>query len=426
MYPCTRNVSSLLTTLALSLSVFVSAASAEPAPDGRSVLKLARDAWSALPNTTLGACAESFDYFPRSGPQQVGCHLFSLRSVKSLLKLSATSVFKSGPHAPQRDEFNLNHPWKFGRYHPDFVKWVSEQVIPAITAPKEVARNQSHYREYLKPFVTALYLTYQKMEGEPECAALEVKRYKQYLMTMRSGADPQEKPDLADMPYERYFYFMNPLFCAHPNEGFRFYIDRGFDAGHNGNVIKGCVSWWLRRKLDGTAPTIWSALKRFVRAYDEPLSRRTYGVSAEAERDVRALLKRFEGSATQHDARGVLSVMDHDYRATQHDQTLKGDTVKFMREFFCGTRIRGQGYTCAGLSDLSSLKLIEVKPPQRTGAPWSVTYHVTATQTLSTAVDASGDTVTTTRTSAFKLSFEVVARTDERGQIHYGIVGAVG
>ncbi|MBU0551360.1 hypothetical protein KKF91_03895 [Myxococcota bacterium] len=227
---------------------------AAPAP----VALNAEGIWRAL-GQTHNTCKDEYDYFPHGGPRIFGCHLRALISLPQLSALAGTPIFIAGPHTPSA--LNLAHASEFGQYHPAFARWVADQLIPRLTTPEMRMQAQPIYDQYVKSLATSFYITYRKIQKEPDCFHAEIARYKRFLQ----GSQEQ------DMPTERYFFFMNPKFCSNPDGNFDFFYKNGFDVDSNGNVIKSCFSWWVRRTLDGTAPDFWRGLTKLIKAYDPAL-----------------------------------------------------------------------------------------------------------------------------------------------------------
>ena len=229
-----------------------------PARDGRDAVSLKiRDVWINL-DKTKNTCDE-FDYFPEGGMRIFACHLKSLTSLEFLLEASGLTVFNQGPHKGSR--LKLDHRHQFGHYNQDFVRWMVKHVIPGAEDTALRKATQAHYNKYVKPLATLFYATRQKAQQQPECFRREVERYRSLM----------EKKKLPEMYYERFFFWMNPDFCTHTDAGFDYFYKHGFDGGYDGNVVKTCIAFWMRRTIDGTADEFSQGLLKLLKAYDPGL-----------------------------------------------------------------------------------------------------------------------------------------------------------
>jgi len=57
----------------------------------------------------------------------------------------------------------------------------------------------------------------------------------------------------------------------HEDAGFDYFYKHGFDGGHNGNVVKTCIAFWIRRTIDGTANEFYKGLLKLLKTYDPGL-----------------------------------------------------------------------------------------------------------------------------------------------------------
>ncbi len=217
---------------------------------------------SALAEWTKATRCASFDYHPEGGIQSFWCHRPKSVEVAAVRALSGLPrIFASGPH--RGDELVLDAPNDFGRYDPAFVRWLVDHAGPS---PKDSAARrgtQAAYDAHMKPLATIFWKTWQKAQANAACFAREKNAY----------ADLVAKKRLPKQYYERWFWFMNPFFCDHGVRGGNdmFYFDNGGDAGVDGNVTKTVIGFWIRRTLDGTAPTFAEGLGRLIASYDPDL-----------------------------------------------------------------------------------------------------------------------------------------------------------
>ena len=242
----------------LALFLVVSATQTSPAGAGRDAVSAKiHDVWLKL-HKTKNAC-EEFDYFPEGGMRIFACHLKSLTSLGFLQEASGLPMFDQGPH--QGIQLKLDHRHQFGHYNPDFVRWMVEHLVPGAEDASLRKATQKHYDQYVKPLATIFYVTFQKAQKEPKCFRREVERYRSLI----------QQKKLPEMYYERFFFWMNPDFCTHADQGFDYFYKHGFDGGHNGNVVKTCIAFWMRRTIDGTADEFYQGLHKLLKTYDPGL-----------------------------------------------------------------------------------------------------------------------------------------------------------
>lgn len=232
-----------------------------PAGEGRdAVSSKIREVWQKL-DRTKNAC-EEFDYFPGGGMRSFACHLKSLTSLEFLQEASGLVLFNQGPH--RGIELKLDHQQQFGHYNPEFVRWMVEHLVPGAQDESLRKATQAHYDKYVKPLAAIFYATWRKSQEQPGCFRKEVERYRSLM----------EQKQLPEMYYERFFFFMNPDFCAHADSGFDYFYKHGFDGGFDGNVVKTCMAFWMRRTIDGTADEFSRGLVKLLKTYDPALLKR--------------------------------------------------------------------------------------------------------------------------------------------------------
>jgi len=215
----------------------------------------ARDIWGLL-GSSSNRCPELFDYHPDGGMRIFACHMASWMSLEALQKAAGVPIFLSGPHAAGKLE--LSSTSSFGHYNPAFVGWASQALIPGARDSAFRERTQAEYVAIVRPLARTHYQVWQKLHApaNADCVAAELDQYRAVM----AGA----KTDSWGEHYERWYHFMEPGFC-----GSRTSLDDLSGAGgHNGNVVKTVVGFWLRRSLDGTAQAWHDALVRLLQAYD--------------------------------------------------------------------------------------------------------------------------------------------------------------
>ncbi len=267
------------TTLALALSLLLLAASgcggaartttqtssagadqpAEPADDTakETPTKPAQTPWRAAwlgLDATSNTCEGVFDYHPEGGMLIWYCHALSLVGWDQVLAEAPRPVFLSGPHTD--GSLDTGSAASFGHYNPEFVKWAGRALIPGADDPAFRERTQGVYDGYARRIARIYWMAYAKLAATPSCLERELAAY---LGAMKAGEGGY---------YERWFFFMNEAFCDRDPAHDDWFFDNGFDGGVPGNVVKGAVGFWLRRRIDGTDALFADALRRLLGAYD--------------------------------------------------------------------------------------------------------------------------------------------------------------
>ena len=204
---------------------------------------------------------DDFDYFPQGGYQNFWCHRPTELTEALLEARAGVPMFLSGPHG---GGFNAKAKSDFGHYNPAFVTWLADQVAPRSRDVALVAATQGMYDAMMKPLATVFYLTRVKVEAQPACFTRERDMYKRLLAakTLPMGY------------YERWFFFMNPEYCARAARGQMdetYYYRHGMDGGVDGNVVKSVLAFYIRRSIDGTLPDFVRALDEVIAAYQPDL-----------------------------------------------------------------------------------------------------------------------------------------------------------
>jgi hypothetical protein len=198
-------------------------------------------------------CPNSYDYFPHGGIQSFWCHRPESLTVTALRQAAGGKIFASGPHSA--DDLVLDAKNDFGHYDPAFVKWLTTQIPDASTPETKAA-----YDRYLKSLAHVFWQVLGKTKADKACFDREKNGY----------ADLVAKKKLPADYYERWFYFMNPLFCSKPPKG-QFdsnLMNHGGDAGYDGNVTKTVTGFWIRRSIDGTYDGFAQGLEKFLKVFD--------------------------------------------------------------------------------------------------------------------------------------------------------------
>ena len=219
------------------------------APTIQEVPRTVREALARLGAQSVRC--DVFDYFPRGGMRSFYCHLRPLLSYQTARKLSGVQVFLKGPHTAQGLVFSSPD---FGHYNPEFVGWLQKVARAIAGNPKLLRATRPVYRKNVRYLARNLMGTYVKLKNNPRYLRREIK-------SKRWATD-----------YERYFFFMNPRYIENPSRSGSYYWRSGGDGdGFDGNVVKTCVAFWIRRSVDGTAGTFHGALRTLMCAYDRAL-----------------------------------------------------------------------------------------------------------------------------------------------------------
>jgi uncharacterized protein YecT (DUF1311 family) len=209
------------------------AALAQETPD-----RVARRAWTGLENTANG-CPDLFDYFPNGGIRSIYCHLKTILDYGRMARLFGKAVFLDGPHTTEA--LRLDARLDFGRYNPDFVRWLVETAVPAASDPGFRDRTQPVYDRFLRPLARTVYAVHEHLFADP--AFLD----REKATILKKMADGTLEP----YHYEGYYDFAN------------------LHAGpHDGNVVKTTVAFWIRRAIDGTDDLFYDGLRKLMLTYD--------------------------------------------------------------------------------------------------------------------------------------------------------------
>lgn len=220
-----------------------------------------RGLWSKL-GSTQNTCNEIYDYHPQGGLRNVACHLGSVLPYARLIELAQLPAFVSGPHTERA--LALQAPQDFGRYNPEFVRWLVEGAVPAASDPAFQAATAPLYFQYIQPLAIVFTDAWNLLQRDPACFEAERSRFER-LLAQRA---------LPEWDYTRFYYFMDAKFCAElagkPSEEI---FARGdlIPGYHDGNVVQGAVAFWIRRSVDGTAELFYEGLTKLRLAYEEPL-----------------------------------------------------------------------------------------------------------------------------------------------------------
>ncbi len=238
---------------AISINCSITAVSRSDGPAPAELDAAVRAAWRDIGGSRSGC--EDYDYFPRGGMRNYYCHIMNFMDFRRFVDLIGMPVFAGGPHTAQ--ELKLDSPNSFGYYNREFVARLHRVVIPGEKDAAFRAATQGTYDGYIRPLARIFYVTYRKLKDNPSYLDREKG---EYLRIIRAG-------NLKPYHYEKYFYFMNPGFIGSRDDE-SYLVKHGFDGGWDGNVVKTCVAFWIRRSIDGTAEEFYTGLEKLMKAYD--------------------------------------------------------------------------------------------------------------------------------------------------------------
>lgn len=78
--------------------------------------------------------------------------------------------------------------------------------------------------------------------------------------------------------------------------------------------------------------------------------------------ELTAYINKFEAAVENHDKNEVLKLLEPGYVKRQHDSFLSGNTEQFLNELLCGESLEDAKFACPGFDNISSTKLIKIKP----------------------------------------------------------------
>lgn len=212
-----------------------------------------KTAWKEI-GGSQSRCGE-YDYFPGGGMRNMYCHILNFMNYGQFAELIGLPVFVSGPHSAR--ELNLSSPDQFGHYNREFVNRLGSVLIPGESDAVFRAATQGTYDAHLRKLARIFYVTYRKLKANQSFMEREKTNYLG-MIRLRT---------LDHYHYEKYFYFMNPDYPG-GGHGESYLMDHGFDGGWDGNVVKTCVAFWIRRSIDGTAEDFFNGLEKLLRTYD--------------------------------------------------------------------------------------------------------------------------------------------------------------
>lgn len=187
-----------------------------------------------------------FDYWPKGGIRIAYYHLATFAGYETLTRLSPHPVFVSGPHGT--DHLNLNAPFDFGHYNPEFLRWFEGQLSEILKDQEFVKRTTPLFQTYLGSTADSYRATYRALNRHPDELAALLQDYKIHL-------------DNRTLP-EGYYYNV-----AWSEAADRYTFLKELNASYDPNVTAPAVYFWLRRYIDGTHQQVFSMLESLLNAY---------------------------------------------------------------------------------------------------------------------------------------------------------------
>ncbi len=213
--------------------------------------------WLRLEKTQM-RCGD-FDYFPEGGIRSFYCHIADIISYPELEKMMGLKIFLKGPH--KNGELNFYDPYSFGHYNPEFVRSLIRIAVPITDNPYWKKEFQKVYNAVILPLARIAYITYAKLNTNPELKNHLLDNYKEYL----------KGEGEAGYPYYQLYSFMRSKEYPEtppPNISTFELVQGADDGGYNGNVVNSTVFFWMRRSLDETDKLFFQGLKNLLSVYD--------------------------------------------------------------------------------------------------------------------------------------------------------------
>jgi hypothetical protein len=241
--------------MSVSIGCFISGGSVrkeEAVPE--ELASAVRAAWMNIGSS--GSRCDEYDYFPHGGMRNFYCHAMQYIAYKRFAALVGVPVFISGPHTAAA--LVLDSEFSFGRYNPEFVVRLSSILIPGDRDRVFRTATQGVYNSAIRPLARIFFVTYRKLMDNPGYIEQEKKTY----------IDAIRERKLKRYDYEKYFDFLD---CDYPvdKEDNTDFAAPSFNGRCDGNVVKTCVAFWIRRSIDGTADEFYAGLKKLLKAYDD-------------------------------------------------------------------------------------------------------------------------------------------------------------
>ncbi|TGN20353.1 hypothetical protein [Leptospira idonii] len=226
--------------------------------ENQSRLKLlVESAWNQLPKTKSQCTVFKETPLQTEGIKNYYCHLLGFSSPKQISELLGVPVFISGPHRGNEIVFDSSD--SFGFYHPEFPIRLRKFMIPGRTNAGFRAATQKVYDEHVAKTARIFFATYRKLISNQNYFESETERY------IRLISEKQLEPYYL----EKYNLFLHPDFTdgEEEAESAKFQVWRE-DENADTVLVKQCVGFWIRRRIDGTENSFYSGLEDLIQSYD--------------------------------------------------------------------------------------------------------------------------------------------------------------
>ncbi len=181
----------------------------------------------------------------------------SFISIGELSKLLSIPIFIHGPHS--ENKLNTFDQHDFGYYHPEFPIRIRKYFIPALNDSTFRTLTQQTYDLYIKKYSRTFFVVHRKLMSNQEFYDKETERY---LMLV-------EEKRLDPFFLERFNLFMIPDYTDNedPEYGAKFKTFAG-DEFYETKLVRICVGFWLRRRIDNTETLFFDGLLDLIKTYD--------------------------------------------------------------------------------------------------------------------------------------------------------------
>lgn len=201
--------------------------------------------WRQLPALAKSTPPQAYEklhtWLPERGLRGLYTKAQFALNLAQLEKLSGQRIFRAGPH--QNGALQLKAMGEFGHYNPAFLKWAGQHGIPGRQNALLRKELQPVYDRHLKQLARNFYRAYQLLQAEPVRAT---KAREGYLD--RLAAEGKAGLWLQDF--------------------FRPETNRMNQQGHDWYETNVALGFWVRRKLDGSAPECHTLLLALLQTHD--------------------------------------------------------------------------------------------------------------------------------------------------------------
>jgi hypothetical protein len=184
-------------------------------------------------------CSSEQTWIPQFGLRGLYCHIKDSLNFADLKKLAPVPIFLSGPHSSTG--LNLNAKFDFGRYNPEFVRWIDRALVSALSDESFVRNTQALYEKHIHRQARTYYRAYQALQRNPVFLKREADIYLQYIKN-------HTLPEL----------YIN-----------RFHGYSGLNPPENNEYeAPVAVLFWVRRYIDETDNEFYNVLYTLLKTYD--------------------------------------------------------------------------------------------------------------------------------------------------------------